>query len=1134
MKCKKCGRELRVGVKICPYCGTVVPAPGRGSGTEFNWTLKDDSSPSRPKAKKVSPTFDWNTENHVNADTGRVSFQKESKWKEPEEARQLFTFDKAHETLQTQIDRRVEDIAAEKPAPAVQKERREDLFVLPSNMTMEDFSDLLGESIVKESDSVLVVNNREPRTPKNPQAPKPSPTFYEADPQGSGGIKTVSRTAPEPLPPLETEPVWPSEPPASVSAPADAPVQTSVPFPPSSEFVQRTGTAGAEERTPVFPADTVPVQAPKPEKKKKTRSAEDQAYDPFRGRNLYQMEEVPGFLSGKPSAADPLLSFVSEPQEEKSSAAPDTGQASVFDMGALQDLIGTVPTDQITEEKGPSLPVIDPGYTPEEEEQAIENFQHLLNAEEEFSESINQFTYLSGDEEKEAEAAWRRREELEVNSEISFVSLEDEYQKYREDHHLIPESPEEKTAEEPDSEAEVKILAVETPHPDTDSGAESAEEDAVAESSGTSPESAGDKVRKAVSIVRKTAEKAAIAAEESVRSLVEDEEDDEKSGETDSLSSRKEKKKPRELNIKINEPSGTQFKVRTEEVDIADRVNNLTDTQKVDLGILKEGPKSVKVQVEVNHTSSSSSVEVTRTNDGATVVRTVDEGTESEHLYNAEGEDLLYRRPEDESFWDKNDIPASRMTITDIFSTEMKDFREKWEEEEAESVEQGGLRPSSDEEMDLFIADELEKNEELQDSGQQLSTGSGEDEMSDSEQAEETESGLSELAEESEASEDIAAADLTEPEANETDKESEETPEILSGEEESQSRRETNAAERMDSTGAALVLEQEDTDGPEAGQSREGSEESEVSEDIDDADLTQPDTADSEAPADEFEGPGDSDIPADMGILPDSKDSPDSGHEPAGQSPESQDEIQYEDLTTVIPSDQVREKIEEEAAKQEEERPVQISEAGHVKRSGKVRFRYTKIEKDTDNLPESDVLPAEEDQEENKELPEDLQIEDTAEDMETEKTGDEAETGEMQGLFDSLNHIRNRIAKAIGASEEDDVEETTAEADVTAEKKAEEAADDSSDEVKEDDAAVEKESRWSAASIMRIVIIVLIVAIVIEFAVIGIKLFAPNSQGAVLINRIEQSIAGEDIGSTISADSYLIDEEEAEAAELEQ
>ena len=127
----------------------------------------------------------------------------------------------------------------------------------------------------------------------------------------------------------------------------------------------------------------------------------------------------------------------------------------------------------------------------------------------------------------------------------------------------------------------------------------------------------------------------------------------------------------------------------------------------------------------------------------------------------------------------------------------------------------------------------------------------------------------------------------------------------------------------------------------------------------------------------------------------------------------------------------------------------------------------------------------------------------------------------MQNLFDTLTNVRNRIADVIGtAGEEEETEEAfaAAESHPQDEKKAR------ADASEEKETEKKSEGRWSAAAIMKIVIYVLIVAIIIEFAVIGIKLFAPNSQGAVLINRIEQTISGEDILSTISVDSYTLED----------
>ena len=59
----------------------------------------------------------------------------------------------------------------------------------------------------------------------------------------------------------------------------------------------------------------------------------------------------------------------------------------------------------------------------------------------------------------------------------------------------------------------------------------------------------------------------------------------------------------------------------------------------------------------------------------------------------------------------------------------------------------------------------------------------------------------------------------------------------------------------------------------------------------------------------------------------------------------------------------------------------------------------------------------------------------------------------------------------------------------------------------------EPEKKSLTSRIMQIVIIILIIAIAIEFLIIGIKLFAPDSQGALLISRIENSFSGESFGS---------------------
>ena len=286
MNCKKCGKVLRAGVQRCPYCGTVVPAPGKRTDTGFNWDLKDDSSGSGSGSRRPAPgktksdlTFDWNTEKRASGDTNRSGLQKANRWKEPEEARQLFTFDTEHEKLQRQVNRKMDDLAASKPAPAIEHVRRDDLFVLPAEMTMDDFSDLLGESIVQESDSVLVVNPLEGGAPDK-KAPSPE-TRPSVD-----AVRTM-----EPV----RRPVQDKEKPAVVS-------------------LRTTAVPEKEHSSPspmTTPAPITVVQRKTPKKAVKLRSPEDQAYDPFIGKAFLRAPETPAFLSGFYSFRDPSLSFVS-------------------------------------------------------------------------------------------------------------------------------------------------------------------------------------------------------------------------------------------------------------------------------------------------------------------------------------------------------------------------------------------------------------------------------------------------------------------------------------------------------------------------------------------------------------------------------------------------------------------------------------------------------------------------------------------------------------------------------------------------------------------------------------------------------------------------------------------------------
>ena len=135
----------------------------------------------------------------------------------------------------------------------------------------------------------------------------------------------------------------------------------------------------------------------------------------------------------------------------------------------------------------------------------------------------------------------------------------------------------------------------------------------------------------------------------------------------------------KEVEIKINEPSGTKVTVKTQEINLLKSgSDDDVKTKEVELDNLRRGPKNVQVSVEVNAAAGNASVEVTRQHDGATIVKTLDEGSDKEHVYvggtnpqdnpnNVGGE--AYK---DEKFWNHPLDSASRMTITDIFGPEAR------------------------------------------------------------------------------------------------------------------------------------------------------------------------------------------------------------------------------------------------------------------------------------------------------------------------------------------------------------------------------------------------------------------------------------------------------------------------------
>ena len=89
MRCIVCNNELISGSRQCPHCGAVIPDEKKTFGSEFKWNVQD-----YPKPKKQQDiSIDWKSGRIVDENSGKIYDQSLNGWAEPEEIRDLFTFD---------------------------------------------------------------------------------------------------------------------------------------------------------------------------------------------------------------------------------------------------------------------------------------------------------------------------------------------------------------------------------------------------------------------------------------------------------------------------------------------------------------------------------------------------------------------------------------------------------------------------------------------------------------------------------------------------------------------------------------------------------------------------------------------------------------------------------------------------------------------------------------------------------------------------------------------------------------------------------------------------------------------------------------------------------------------------------
>lgn len=173
MKCKSCGNELNTGIKSCPRCGATVDTSNIRSEKAFDWS---GFSPQSRKKKDVS--IDWNNGKIFDKTSGKVYSQKSHTWSEPEDVKDLFSFDRKNEVYQEVLDRQIEGISKESAADIHQQSGGR--FELPSSMDILKLDSFIKGNyiqLVSETGEPLQINNSDTRaavnqTPAEEQAVK--------------------------------------------------------------------------------------------------------------------------------------------------------------------------------------------------------------------------------------------------------------------------------------------------------------------------------------------------------------------------------------------------------------------------------------------------------------------------------------------------------------------------------------------------------------------------------------------------------------------------------------------------------------------------------------------------------------------------------------------------------------------------------------------------------------------------------------------------------------------------------------------------------------------------------------------------------------------------------------------------
>ena len=946
MRCKACGRVVPDGSVRCPHCGAYISRGGR-PGEEFKWNIQEYPKPKGREPADVS--VDWQGGLLVDNESGRTYDQHSgSGWKEPEEVKFLFTFEPENEELQKEVDQQVDILVERAPKEPPVAEVRQDLFSLPSQMDM------------KEYDSLLEDDDPAPPPRNTGWINDYLSTNFDGTPIQSvqSGEEPVYRKAPTAAEFIFGTGVKKEEPllnwdlskrPSAVQKNANAAAAASAA---ARQQAQQAAAAAAAKKEKVVP----PPERAANGKYSVPKMMQEQQYDPFETRKTWGSMHMPDFLRG----GDRLL-FTSGPDiyEEVQEAA--------------------------SRELGPSA-----GYKADMEElRAQETFKRLIDVEERFTEDMDRVVFMSEEEKELEEKAERRREELIDVPRIDFLSIEDEYDRYRE----VNGIPRAETIEE--------VLG-------------------TLETAGTAEEA--------------DAEAAAVPEET-----------------------------PREVNIRINSPSGTQYTVKTQEIHM--------NTEDAEGG--SEAAKAVQVSVEVNGTGSGS-VEVTSGPDGATRVTATEEGQEAVSA----AEVLAAAEPEDDvPFWEKK--PVTRMTITDIFGPEAREILEAGTGEPEDGEAENLISTMDVAEAAEAAAEEVAETEEaVEEAAPEVA-----------EEAAETEGAVEEAAPEAaeEAAEAEDAVEEAAPEAAEEAAETEEAVEEAAPEVAEEVTEAEEAVEEAAPEAAEEAAEAEETVGEAAPEAAE--EAAEAGEAVEEA---APEAAEEAGEAEEVVeevAAEAAEEPAEAAAATEKTLAEAIAEAAEEEEPAEEDFVYYEEPEV----QEFTYSVNEERLTKEEIRNMSQEEldAAAAEAAAREAARKAEIEEEKKKAAAAAAAVAA--------AAEGVKSSDKA--AETKASADKPEEAKKSKEEEEKPAKKKLFGKKEPSDKAAKEEEKAAKAEAKARKKAAKAA---------AAKAAKDEDEPMSLKIMRIVIIVLIVAVLLEFLIFGIRLLAPDSMLGIIFNKLGSGFSGAD------------------------